>query len=293
MGDTYLAHGDLQEAEATYRQALKLEKDNVELMDCLSDVLQKQERYDEAADMYDQLLAIDPNNATAAHFAAALRGRNTDAPPAKFVQDLFNDFAPNFEETLVKELSYDVPNLICQALKKLHEDDIISLPFNRALDLGCGTGLVGQAFKNADQCIVNELHGVDIAEDMIAEAEKKRVYDLLNTVEIIEYLTQHDTSLPYDFIAAADVFVYLGSLEAAFSAVHACLAESGVFVFSVESLPSGTYALHRTGRYAHHSDYIKSLAAKSGFSVQDCQEIVVRKERSLPIAGLLFILIKN
>ena len=297
LGYTYLDYGDLQEAEATYRLALKEDNDNVELLDCLGDVLQKQERFDDAAGMYERVLEIDPNNPTASHFAAALRGKNTAAPPTGYIRDLFNNFAPKFEETLLNELSYNVPELICQSLQHLQDENIITLPFKRALDLGCGTGLGGKALKESGSDFVTEIHGVDISSGMIVEAEKKQLYDSLNIAENIAFLEQSDTGIdnakPFDFICAADVFVYVGGLEATFAAVHSRLAPSGAFAFSIETLDKGTYALHRTGRYAHHGEYVKTLAAKFGFNVQHCQEIVVRQDRGLPIAGLLFVLIRD
>ena len=258
-------------------------------MDSLSDVLQKMERYEDSAAMYEKILEIDPDNPTAAHFAAALQGKNTEAPPSGYIRDLFDDFAVNFEEALTKKLAYDVPNLMRETLAQLRADGNIISPFKCALDLGCGTGLGGKALRE----LVGELHGVDISAKMVAEAKAKRVYDSLDIAENVEYLAQSGTGKVFDLIYAADVFVYVGSLEATFAAVHSRLVSSGIFTFSVESLDHGTYVLHRTGRYAHHVDYIKALASKFGFIVQECQDIVVRQDRGHPIVGLLLVLIKN
>ncbi|MGY8991361.1 MAG: class I SAM-dependent DNA methyltransferase, partial [Rhodospirillales bacterium] len=132
-----------------------------------------------------------------------------------------------------------------------------------------------------------------ISSEMIAEAEKKQLYDSLHIAENVAYLEQSDDREPFNFICAADVFVYVGSLEATFAAAHSRLAPSGAFAFSIETLEEGTYALHRTGRYAHHGEYIKTLAVATGFSVQHCQEIIVRQDGGVPIAGLLFVLIRE
>ena len=293
LGDAHLAYGDLQEAEAAYRQALSVQDNDIGLMDSLSDTLQKMERFEEAAALYEKILEIDPNNATAAHFAAALQGKTTTTAPVEYVQKLFDDFADRFEETLTNELAYNVPHLIYEMLTRLQADGKITLPFRHALDLGCGTGLCGVMLKKPGHERVAELHGVDVSAKMIAEAETKNLYDSLNIAENVEYLDQSDPEMPFDFIYAADVFVYVGSLEATFAAVHARLTPSGTFIFTVESLDHGTYALNRTGRYAHHDEYIKTLASKIGFIVQECQEIVVRQESDTPIPGLLLALIRS
>jgi predicted TPR repeat methyltransferase len=293
LGDTYVSCGDLRQAERTYRKAIAAQEQgagqNVELYDCLGDVLQKLGRHEEAAGIYTQILEMDPNNATALHFAAALRGETTAAPPPAYIRDLFDDFAPRFEETLTRELGYDVPALLRTAFEALQETNDVPVKFERALDLGCGTGLGGGALKD----MIDDLTGVDISANMIAEARAKNLYDSLHAAEIVAYLQDGDPPAAFDLIFAADVFVYTGDIKPVFAASHARLSERGIFAFSVESLEHGTYALQRTGRYAHHGGHIEALAAETGFTVLTRQDIVVRRDRGHPIAGLLFVLIRN
>ena len=47
--------------------------------------------------------------------------------------------------------------------------------FGTMLDLGCGTGLAGEAFRPH----VDWLEGVDLSPGMIAQARKKTIYDRL------------------------------------------------------------------------------------------------------------------
>ena len=52
--------------------------------------------------------------------------------------------------------------------------------FKKTIDLGCGTGISGSAFKEYTDYIV----GVDISNEMISIARKKNIYDELILGEI-------------------------------------------------------------------------------------------------------------
>ena len=56
------------------------------------------------------------------------------------VRELFDDYADTFDDDLVNGLRYDVPNLLRKQIPDAH--------FKRCLDLGCGTGLSGVAFRD-------------------------------------------------------------------------------------------------------------------------------------------------
>jgi len=59
-----------------------------------------------------------------------------------YVETVFDDLAPSFEEHLVKNLSYVVPSL----MRKCCEGLLSEGGANKFVDLGCGTGLVGHEF---------------------------------------------------------------------------------------------------------------------------------------------------
>ena len=80
-------------------------------------------------------------------------------------------------------------------------------------------------------------------------------------------------------ILAADVFIYVGNLDAVFDAVSAALAPGGVFGLSVEATgDKAGYRLKPTGRYAHSLDYLYALAAKAGLEKRRLQRCRIRRE---------------
>jgi len=162
--------------------------------------------------------------------------------------------------------------------------------FQHALDLGCGTGLVGECFKD----IVAEIDGVDLSPGMLEEARRKQIYSRLDCDEIVAWLERAaGESLSFDIVLSADVFIYVGDLEPAFKAIRTILAEDGLFVFSVERLAQGSFELLPTVRYAHSTSYVRELASKHGFVIGLSEHVDLRKESNAMIEGTIFVLTRS
>jgi predicted TPR repeat methyltransferase len=97
----------------------------------------------------------------------------------------------------------------------------------------------------------------------------------------------------YDLVAAADVFIYVGELDAVFSAVRRVLTPAGTFAFSVEDSAQEPVAIRSSGRFAHSQSYVAGLAAAHGFFILEDRPIPIRKEYNIPIGGRLFVLRRN
>ncbi len=215
---------------------------------------------------------------------SALTGETTETSPKDYVRKLFDSYALRFDDHLVNSLDYKIPVLMRLAVDRLTNGEGA---FKRALDLGCGTGMVAQNFRD----VAEEMHGVDLSPRMVEGARRKEVFDALYLEDVIEFLEHPDReSSKYDLIMAADLFIYIGSLEAVFAAVARVMAAGGMFVFSVEDLEEGDYKLLETGRYSQNTAYIEKLASANGFSIELRDPVVVRNEKPGPIAGNLFIL---
>ncbi len=94
--------------------------------------------------------------------------RSTSLPPA-YVARLFDDYAWRFDKHLIKNLGYRAPALIADALSAVAP----GRGFVSALDLGCGTGLMGAPLRER----IDRLAGVDLSAAMIAKARERGLYD--------------------------------------------------------------------------------------------------------------------
>uniref|UniRef100_A0A7S3KWB0 Methyltransferase type 12 domain-containing protein n=1 Tax=Amphora coffeiformis TaxID=265554 RepID=A0A7S3KWB0_9STRA len=226
-------------------------------------------------------------------------GKSVDRCPASYIVNLYSTFANNFDDLLLDKLKYQTPTV----LRKLLDDCLIShdrhhdQQFARGLDLGCGTGLSGLAFRDKIQ---GALIGVDLSPEMIAKAKERQCYDVLQVGDVTTFLTsQPKEALPFDLIFACDVFVYLGDLSRIFASVHNTLSKNGIFAFSTELLEDkhdGTddYILHPCARFAHSRNYIERLANSTimPFNIIKLLTRSIRKNQGKDVIGLLAILEK-
>ncbi|CAK9054712.1 Malonyl-[acyl-carrier protein] O-methyltransferase (Malonyl-ACP O-methyltransferase) (Biotin synthesis protein BioC) [Durusdinium trenchii] len=202
-----------------------------------------------------------------------------------YVASLFDRFSPTFESRL-EHLNYQVPQMIMQALR-YSGWDVGAAPRNmRILDLGAGTGLLGEQLR--DSAPRAFLEGLDLSAAMLSQAEKKGCYDLLHRTDMCQFLEAND-EVDYRLITAADVFVYVTSLERIFLLAHRRLVADGIFAFSVEK-PKGfcnDYRLEGTGRVAHNAGYVTALAGTSGFEVLRQLDCELRSEGREPVRRTL------
>lgn len=243
--------------------------------------------FDPARHCLEAALRANPAEVMAQHLLSALSGANPDRPVEGYVRQLFDASAATFDRDLVSKLGYDIPREMVQMLL-----EVAAVPQGRwsVLDLGCGTGLVGEQIVPHSR----RLAGVDLAPNMIERARARGFYTDLHCADIAATLAQQESSPDrYDVVTAADVFIYVGKLESVIPAIRGVLNPGGWLAFSaeaVESMPGATSAecrLGLMGRYAHGVDYLRRLAAKSGFSVELLRPTRIRFEHRRPVEGWL------
>ena len=277
LGIALKDQGQVNEAITAFRQAIALNPNHTQAHYNLAGALAEQGKLDDAIATYQRTIELDPENLSAKHLMTALKGETTETAPAEYIKILFDSYA-GFDQHLVERLQYKTPTLLRQTLEELGEKN-----FKNAIDLGCGTGLSGVAFR----AFADRLTGIDLSPKMIEEAKKKNTYSALYTGEIVDSLNKADEK--YDLFIAADVFVYTGNLEPTFKSVQNHAIGGAWFLFSVESCEEH-YVLRRSGRYAHSQAYIRSLAEKYNFAVKVCRSSELRKERQQWVMGDLFAL---
>src|SRR6185312_4151377 len=156
--------------------------------------------------------------------------------------------------------------------------------YARVLDLGCGTGLMGEKIRER----AGELIGVDLSPNMIEAAKRKNIYDRLIARDLIECLASE--TAPFDLILAADVFVYLPDLNPIFKAAAGKLAASGLVAFTVETHDGEGAILRDTLRFAHGETHLRAAAKGAGLEVLKLEKVSTRRERDIPVEGLLAVL---
>ena len=210
-------------------------------------------------------------------------GEATPALMQTHVRRLFDQHAPRFDESLLQRLDYRAPQLLLEAVSAAARS--AGLPrCSSMLDLGCGTGLAGAAFRAK----VDRLAGVDFSAAMIAEARRKALYDRLETAELIAFLAgETAVGAHYDLVLAADVLVYVADLDPVAAAVRGVLARGGLFAFTVETYAGDGVLLRESLRYAHGAAHVRAAMTGAGLELAHLAEVSTRTERGAPVPGLL------
>ena len=272
--------GDLSAALKSFQAAIKLQPDYTDAIYNMGNVLKDMDDFASAVSCFQDLIKIDPNYNRAQHLLNALTGQTTQTPPQEYVESLFEEYAPHFEQDLIHNLHYTAPKRLVDALLHLSAQKNLG----SVLDLGCGTGLIGNEVKR----FAFYIEGVDLSKSMVEQAERKNIYDRLIISDINAYLAK--TSLDFDCIMAADVFIYLGDLSETFQLIKAGKKRPGKLAFSTEHLETGSFKLERSGRYAHSKHYIISLCSQFGFELSHFSTIKLRKDKAAFLTGGLYIL---
>ncbi len=277
-----MAEGDALAAVDLLRQTLELVPEWVPAWVALAAAEDQLGHVEAAAAAYAQADKLDPDGLFGAGLhVARLRGEPGAAvAPTAYVAALFDEYAPRFDQHLVEGLGYSGPTLILESL----EAACPGRKFAAALDLGCGTGLMGVAIGDR----VTTLDGVDLSPAMLEQARRTCRYRALATGEIVRYLAALEAPT-YELVLAADVFVYLGRLDPVLDAVARALTPSGLLAFTAQESRDADIRLGGELRFSHSAPYLRAALARAGLELLGLRSASTRRERGQDAPGLVVV----
>lgn len=312
-------------------QALELVPDWAAGWFRLADYQEKSGATEAAVVALRKVLALQPGDIFGAGLKLALLGDTgtPDQPPSLYVARLFDDYADRFDKALVERLDYTVP----QKLAALVLAHCGTGRFSRVVDLGCGTGLFGVQIRDRadvlegfdlsanmlakaeEKAIYDHLAQADlslgpedcgifgsVADDDALGHPPLSLCDI-SPGEMVASEFRHALSSPRrgeerdhraDLVSAADVLMYLGTLDSVFVIARQLLTPAGIFAFSVEDAGTdGDIVLRPSLRYAHSQPYVTGLCAAYGLDILGMSHTVIRKDGGKPVSGILFVTRKS
>jgi predicted TPR repeat methyltransferase len=285
-GQAAVQDGDWAAAAEIFEQTAELAPGWAPAWFALGEARERLGDIEGAAEAFRATLKADHSDALGAAPRLALIGRADEpsALPEAYVARLFDDYAPRFDAHLTKALDYRAPALIAEALD-------LAAPgrrFASALDIGCGTGLMGEAVRER----VDHLTGVDLSPGMIARARERGLYDALDVADATAFLADSAPGA-YDCILAADAFCYIGDLRPVLSAATRALAKTGLIAFSVETFERDGFRLQRTMRFAHSRASLEAAAAEAKLRPRLMCAAPTRREAGVDVPGLIAVCFKK
>lgn len=279
IGNALRLQSRLDEAEKWLAEGVARNADDAEAHNGLAMVAYQRDDLTTARQHLSVALRLQPDNQGYQHMDAVLSGKTPEQPPEEMTRTLFDRYASRFDSHLVTALKYRVPQILAARILELYPDRKLNV-----LDLGCGTGLLGAALGLIEGFFV----GVDLSLPMLEEAKKHNVYARLHHVNLLDALAATDAA-EYEVIVAADVFVYMGALDAAISGAFKVLRPGGWLFFSVEAAPDSgpDFTVEKSMRYSHKPQYLKDLLARNGFVSVSTEDLDLRMEQDVAIPGLI------
>jgi len=278
MGIVEKKQGSLHEAVMYFRKALEIKSNDGHALVQLASI----DRNDGKDDILSNVNELDP----------------------EYVSALFDGYSSRFESELVDVLHYRGHILVYDALKSaLQKLEKSTSSIQQVVDLGCGTGLLGELIANDMPSAI--VSGVDLSRRMVDISRQRRsrngddVYASVAVSDAAEYLsTRNERSV--DCILASDVFIYVGDIEKILGESARVLVKDGLVGFTVESFDfhredkdSRGLKLLSCGRFGHSKKYIHDIAASKGFDVMSWNDCVLRKQGQNDVIGAVVILRKR
>jgi len=277
---TYLELNRIEEALAGFDAALASDPKHAVSWNNRGNALTALKRYEDALASYDKALAIQPgfreaiDNRVNALFALRRMSR---CPPV-YMRALFDDYSSYYDAAMVEGLGYrghlHLRTLAERVLPR-------PTPPCNILDLGCGTGLVGEAFK--DLAKGRRLDGIDLSPRMVEAAGARGIYDDLILGDLETVLQELECS--YDLVLAADTMVYFGDLCPTLSGVAERLEPGGFCIFAVEAMAGQGWEQTPANRFRHSEAYLRAESARAGLDFVTIMECWIRRELNDPVAG--------
>ncbi len=280
--------GDLAAAADLLLQATELAPDFVSAWFTLGDIREQLGEQDAAIAAFRNAHAADRGDRHGASLRLMRLGaeRVSDMPQA-YVRTLFDQYAPRFEASLVDDLGYRGPALLFRAVRSVRAAAKKPAFFERAIDLGCGTGLAAAAFARD----VDHFTGIDLSPRMIERARASGFYAALELDDMLQGLrSQPDAGA--DLILAADAMVYVSDLAPVLAEAARVLAVGGLVAFTAETHGGEGVTIGHGLRYAHSASYVQASVAAAGLDVCLLADLSARNEDNVPVPGLVVVAAK-
>ena len=135
------------------------------------------------------------------------------------VADRYNEWAQGYDDDLTS-WSYQAPTVVAATVVTRHPEA------GSALDVGCGTGLVGRALRTRG--FTGQILGLDISQASIEIARQCGAYDSVEHADLQQRLPFQDDSV--DAVVCVGVMTYLPEVEAVWREFARVVRSQGIVV---------------------------------------------------------------
>lgn len=272
LGCDFANRGQWFDASLRFRMVIKLQPTHVQAHFNLANCYLQMGKLPEATEQFRQTLRLDPTHRHAQFLLSGV-APNAMSPeqlprtmPRDMVEGFFTQVAADYDR-LAEANSYQGARVVAEACRP-YLKNITGL---HLVDLGCGTGLVAKPWRG----LCREILGVDITPAMVAASQVARsgdnpTFDRVITQDV--NAIEPGTFMPgaSDVVLCVDTAQFLGDLAPVMKTGSQALNNEGLFVLTIEpfNAPQGFGVNPNSGRFGHHPDYVRKVAAAHGLEVK-------------------------
>lgn len=197
--------------------------------------------------------------------------RNYSEKNSDEVRLTYRDWADTYDRDLLDEFGYRAPHAAVDALEQLlpSRDSVI-------LDMGCGTGLVGELLRGLGY---RHLDGLDLSPEMLEKAKARRVYRTLGEADLAACLALDPV---YDAVICVGVFSHQRNQPFDLVKLFAGLKPGGALVATVNG---------KGWREIGWETLLEQSAREHGFRIEALSDIPYLTQQDIP--GKLLVIRPN
>jgi len=197
--------------------------------------------------------------------------RNYSEKNSDEVRLTYRDWADTYDRDLLDEFGYRAPHAAVEALERLRpsRDSVI-------LDMGCGTGLVGELLRGLGY---RHIDGLDLSPEMLEKAKARRIYRTLGEADLAACLALDPI---YDAVICVGVFSHHRSQPFDLVKLFAGLKPGGALVATVNG---------KGWREIGWETLLEQSAREHGFRIEALSDIPYLTQQDIP--GKLLVIRPN
>ena len=188
--------------------------------------------------------------------------RNYHEPTSEKSREVYRQWASTYDRELIDDFGYRAPEAAVECLLEYFPSRQIEI-----LDMGCGTGLVGELLCDAGY---EQIDGLDLSPEMILKAAEKEVYRQLGEADLSTSISLDPI---YDAILCVGVFSHGSRQPFDLPKLFTGLKRGGVLIATVNGK-----GWHDIG----WSALLEKSSQENGFQVESLRDIPYLTGEGIP-----------
>ena len=229
------------------------------------------------------------------YFKSLIEKQEVSQIPVTLIADKFDQLADSFDEFNLKGNKVAPQFLMVDEVIKATNSAHGKPLGNNVLDMGCGTGIIGQLLRESR--IANAIVGVDISKKMLANAKRKsfdgqKVYAQLLNEDVIKFLQQADSTNKtiYDIIVMADFITFNRNIADIATLLRNIAGKKTILAISFKKAEkSDINFVHKRGEFRYRPEFIRNNFSSNGWTLFSEQNVMFSHQN----AGVLIIFVKD